>query len=114
MISDTEAKVILSATSFFVGAIVWSLKGWISEKLIKRRASDQLISLGELDIYCRRKHDSDALFREAEIKHLKELLGKDLGFNASKLKSLEASVSILNGLLGDINKEILLGIKKGG
>ena len=105
--SELEVKIILSAISFLIGIVAWSLKGWISEKIMKRRASDQLISLGELDLYCRRKHDSEKIYREAEIKHLRELLEKDLNFNKERLEKLENAVSKQAGLLNKINENII-------
>ncbi|MCK5615102.1 hypothetical protein KAR91_75260 [Candidatus Pacearchaeota archaeon] len=109
-----DFKIILPMVTFLVGIAAWSLKGWVTERLVKRRATDQLITLGELDVYCRRKHDSEKIYRESEIKHLRESLEKDLQHNSSRLKKLESVIYGHGGLLKNISESIAVIAKREG
>ena len=109
-----DFKIILPMFTFLTGIAAWGLKGWITERLIKRRATDQTVTLGELDVYCRRKHDSEKIYRESEIKHLRELLEKDLQHNSSRLEKLESVISGYGGILKNISKSIEALAKKEG
>lgn len=100
-------KIFLYAISFLGGVLFWSLRSLFLEKTMKRRASDQYVSLGELDLYYRRKNDTDKIIRELEITHLKELLGKDLISNTSRLEKLEATVSDQSKTLSKINDSLI-------
>lgn len=100
-------KLFFYAVSFLGGILFWSLRSLLLEKTMKRRASDQYVSLGELDLYCRRKHDTDKIVRELEIAHLKELLGKDLTSNTNRLEKLEAIVSDQLKILSTINENVV-------
>lgn len=93
--------------SFFGGILFWSLRTLFLEKTMKRRASDQYVSLGELDLYCRRKHDTDKAIRELELKHLREILEKDLKSNTDRLERLERAIDGQSELLTDIGKKVL-------
>lgn len=100
-------KVFLYVISFLGGVLFWSLRTLFLEKTMKRRASDQYVSLGELDLYCRRRHDTDKTIRELENTHLKELLGKDLISNTNRLEKLEAIVSDQSKTLCSVNDNII-------
>ena len=100
-------KLLPYIISFLGGVLFWSLRTLFLEKTMKRRASDQYVSLGELDLYCRRKHDTDKAIRELEITHLKELLGKDLTSNTNRLEKLEAVVSDQSKTLSNVNENLI-------
>ena len=100
-------KVFFYAISFLGRVLFWSLRSLLLEKTMKRRASDQYVSLGELDLYCRRRHDTDKTMRELEIGHLKELLGKDLISNTNRLEKLEATVSDQSKTLSNVNENLI-------
>lgn len=100
-------KIFLYAISFLGGILFWSLRSLFLEKTMKRRASDQYVSLGELDLYCRRRHDTDKTIRDLETEHLKELLGKDLTSNTRRLEKLEATVSDQSKTLRDVNDNLI-------
>jgi hypothetical protein len=100
-------KILFYAISFLGGILFWSLRSLLLEKTMKRRASDQYVSLGELDLYCRRRHDTDKTMRELEIGHLKELLGKDLTSNTNRLEKLEAMVSDQSKTLSNVNENLI-------
>lgn len=99
-------NVVFYVMAFIGGILSWTLRSLFLEKTMKRRAGDQYVSLGELDLYCRRKHDTDKIIKEMEIKHLKELIEKDLTSNTSRLEKLESTVSGLSDTLNDIGKKI--------
>lgn len=97
-------KIIFYVISFMGGIVFWSLRALIVEKTMKRRATDQYVSLGELDVYCRRKHDTDNIIKELELKHLKELLEKDLNANTKRLEKLEKAIGGQVDILTEISE----------
>lgn len=97
-------KIIFYTISFIGGILFWSLKTILTEKTMKRRATDQYVSLGELDVYCRRKHDTDNIIKELELKHLKELLEKDLNANTKRLEKLEKAIGGQVDILTEISE----------
>lgn len=106
-------KFFLYMLSFIGGILFWSLRSLLVEKTMKRRAGDQYVTLGELDLYTRRKCDEEKMIRDLELVHLKELIGKDLISNTQRLEKLEGSVSILSGTLNGVDKKLASLLNKG-
>lgn len=99
-------KIFLYLLSFLGGALCWSLRSLLLEKTMKRRASDQYVTLGELDLYRRRERDTDKGFRKLELDHLKELFEKDLSSNTARLSNLEGIIEKQTTILMNLEKKL--------
>ena len=100
---DWVFKAIIGV--FFLGVTVWAVRGWISAKTEEHKASEQPITLGELDEHCLREHGKMERGLQAEIAHVKELIEKDLEHGGKKF-------DLIFGEIKEIRKEFQGSIKE--
>lgn len=112
VILDPAFKVVVLAL------LAWALKGYIMEKTAKRRATDQSVTLGELQGFCKEKHVQVAKDVNGEIIHVSQMLEKDLEHGRGRFTVLEENLRAVEVKMGghhDALIEInltLVGIKE--
>ena len=68
------SKVTWLVFGGLVGLCIWSLKGFISTKTARIKASDQYMTQGEIEDRCLTQHQGIEKDRKMEMNHLKELI----------------------------------------
>jgi len=85
-ILDPVFKIVVLAL------LVWTLKGYIMEKTLKRRATDQAVTLGELQAFCKEKHGQFKEESSVEIGHVAQLIEKELEHGRARFISIETKI----------------------
>lgn len=101
-------KVLSYLMVFLGGMAVWGIKSFIVERTKKRRADDQVVTLGELKEHCKREQDEKRKRETSEIMHLKEMIGKDLEHDSKRFEGIEKQMSKQSKMLICINKTLAL------
>lgn len=109
------------------GLLINYFKAWYDERTKIRKPSEQVITLGELELYCERKHEivdkNTEKDRERmketfhlEVYHLQELVQKDLDHGKERFDTLDKKMEDLGNAVIVIsgNVKTIAGAINGG
>ncbi len=86
----------------FGGMMLWSVKGYITEKTRTRRATDQPVTMGEMESHCEKEHLKITEDVTKEITHVKQLVQVDLDHGKKRFDQLDTAVQGIHTEVRDI------------
>jgi len=97
-----------------LGLLAWALKGLIMERTKKIRASDQYLTLAEIEANCEKEQDKMRKEFCGKIDHAVSLIEKDLEHGQTKFKEISKEIKDVKIQIETMHLAIIKTIQANG
>ncbi len=96
------------------GLVFWTLRAYLTERTKRTKASEQYMTVEEINVHCGDEHETIGKEWKTEIQHLREIVEKEFGHGSKKFEEIKERFDKHDDLLLEINKTLVKYAKTNG